>query len=185
MGKLQLLISFAKLKVKVFPRRTNIIFGFEDKRSDSYDVSPGQWIESVTDCAVCITDWLLFTDWPSSHARLADPIRPMPNNGKSRHSGLPSAPISLLTEARLGDAVRTTDCNLPIASPILSTGQVNEYPCVPMLCVIMKLAPLRGANFIFKHRIRTQGYFFTVQKLSRRLDFIFPQRARDCEGVQD
>ena len=39
----------------------------------------GQWIELVTNWAIFITDWGLFTDWVSSHARLADPIRPMPN----------------------------------------------------------------------------------------------------------
>ena len=33
-----------------------------------------------------------------SHARLADPIRPMPNNGKSSHSGLPIALISRLPD---------------------------------------------------------------------------------------
>ena len=53
-----------------------------------------QWIESVTDWAIRITDWGLFPDWVSSHARLADPIRPMPNKGKSGHSGLPIALIS-------------------------------------------------------------------------------------------
>ena len=58
----------------------------------------GQWIESVTDWAIRITDWGLFPDWVSSHARLADPIRPMPNNGKSRHSGLPIALISRLPD---------------------------------------------------------------------------------------
>ena len=54
----------------------------------------GQWIESVTDWAIRITDWGLFPDWVSSHARLADPIRPMPNKGKSGHSGLLIALIS-------------------------------------------------------------------------------------------
>ena len=58
----------------------------------------GQWIESVTDWAIRITDWGLFPDWVSSHARLADPIRPMPNKGKSRHSGLPIALISRLPD---------------------------------------------------------------------------------------
>ena len=76
----------------------------------------GQWIESVTDWAIRITDWGLFPDWVSSHARLADPIRPMPNKGKSGHSGLPIALIS-----RLPDWV--VQSVLPIASPILSTGQ--------------------------------------------------------------
>ena len=54
----------------------------------------GQWIESVTDGAIRITDWGIFPDWVSSHARLADPIRPMPNKGKSGHSDLPIALIS-------------------------------------------------------------------------------------------
>ena len=58
----------------------------------------GQWIESVTDWAIRITDWGLFPDWVSSHARLADPIRPMPNKGKSGHSGLPIALISRLPD---------------------------------------------------------------------------------------
>ena len=58
----------------------------------------GQWIESVTDWAIRITDWGLFTDWVSSHARLADPIRPMPNKGKAGHSGLPIALISRLPD---------------------------------------------------------------------------------------
>ena len=58
----------------------------------------GQWIESVTDWAVRITDWGLFPDWVSSHARLADPIPPMPNNGKSRYYGLPIALISRLPD---------------------------------------------------------------------------------------
>ena len=56
----------------------------------------GQWIESVSDWAIRITDWGLFSDWVSSHARLADAIRPTPNKGKSRHSGLPIALISRL-----------------------------------------------------------------------------------------
>ena len=60
--------------------------------------SIGQWIESVTDWAVRITDWCLFADWTSSHARLAGPIRPMPNNGKSKHPGLPIALISRLPD---------------------------------------------------------------------------------------
>ena len=60
--------------------------------------STGQWIESVTDWAIRITDWGLFPDWVSSHARLADPIRPMPNKGKSGHSGLPIALISRLPD---------------------------------------------------------------------------------------
>ena len=58
----------------------------------------GQWIESVTDWVIRITHWGLFPDWVSSHARLADPIRPMPNNGKSTHSGLPIALISRLPD---------------------------------------------------------------------------------------
>ena len=37
-------------------------------------------------------------DVGSSHARLADLIRPMPNNRKSRHSGLPIALISRLAD---------------------------------------------------------------------------------------
>ena len=41
-----------------------------------------------------------------------------------------------------------------------------------------------AANFIITHNIWTQGYVFTVQKLSRRLISIFPQRACDCEGVR-
>ena len=61
-------------------------------------VYTGQWIESVTDWAIRITDWGLFPDWVSSHARLADPIRPMPNKGKSGHSGLPIAFISRLPD---------------------------------------------------------------------------------------
>ena len=62
------------------------------------DLPPGQWIESVTDWAICNTYCFLFADWSSSHARLADPIRPMPNKGKSRHSGLPIALISRLPD---------------------------------------------------------------------------------------
>ena len=58
----------------------------------------GQWIESVTDWAIRITDWDLFPDWVSSHARLADPIHLMPNNGKCTHSGFPIAPISRLPD---------------------------------------------------------------------------------------
>ena len=58
------------------------------------DWCSGQWIESVTDWAIRITDWGLFPDWVSSHARLADPIRPMPNKGKPGLSGLPIALIS-------------------------------------------------------------------------------------------
>ena len=58
----------------------------------------GQWIESVTDWAIRITDWGLFPDWVSSHARLADANRPMPNKGKSVHSGLPIALISRLPD---------------------------------------------------------------------------------------
>ena len=58
----------------------------------------GQWIESVTDWAIHITDWGLFPDCLSSHARLADPIRPMPNKHKSGHSGLPIALISRLPD---------------------------------------------------------------------------------------
>ena len=46
----------------------------------------------------CIADWSLFPDWVSSHARLADPIRPMPSKGKSRYSGLPIALISRLPD---------------------------------------------------------------------------------------
>ena len=58
----------------------------------------GQWIKSVTDWAIRITDWGLFPDRVSRHARLADPIRPMPNKGKSGHSGLPIAFISRLPD---------------------------------------------------------------------------------------
>ena len=58
----------------------------------------GQWIESLTDWAIRITDWGLFPDWVSSHARLADAIQPRPNNGKSPHSGLPIAVISRLPD---------------------------------------------------------------------------------------
>ena len=58
----------------------------------------GQWTEYITDWAIHITDWSLFPDWVSSHARLADPIRPMPNKGKSGHSGLPIALISRLPD---------------------------------------------------------------------------------------
>ena len=60
--------------------------------------SSGQWIESATDWAIRITDRGLFPDWVSSHARLADPIRPMPSKGKSGHSGLPMALISRLPD---------------------------------------------------------------------------------------
>ena len=48
--------------------------------------------------AIRITDWGLFPDWVSSHARLADPILPMPNKGKSRHSSLPIALIPRLPD---------------------------------------------------------------------------------------
>ena len=58
----------------------------------------GQWIESVTDWTIRITHWGLLIDWVSSHARLADPIRPMPNERKSGHSGLPIALISRLPD---------------------------------------------------------------------------------------
>ena len=58
----------------------------------------GQWIASVTARAIRITDWGLFPDWVSSHARLADPIQPLPNKCKSGHSGLPIAPISRLPD---------------------------------------------------------------------------------------
>ena len=58
----------------------------------------GQCIESVTDWAIRITDWGLFPDWVSSHARLADAIRPIPNKGKSWHSGLSIALISRLPD---------------------------------------------------------------------------------------
>ena len=58
----------------------------------------GQWIESVTDWAIHITDWGLFPDWVSSHARLADPIRRMPDNGNSEHPGFPIALISRLPD---------------------------------------------------------------------------------------
>ena len=61
-------------------------------------IQTGQWIESVTDWAIRITDWGLFPDWVSSHARLADPIRPMPNKGKSGHSALPIALIPRLPD---------------------------------------------------------------------------------------
>ena len=44
-----------------------------------FNNNAGQWIESVTDLAIRITDWSFFPDCVSSHARLADPIRPMPN----------------------------------------------------------------------------------------------------------
>ena len=57
------------------------------------DHPTGQWIESITAWAIRITDCGLFPDWVSSHARLADPIRPMPNKGKSEHSSLPIALI--------------------------------------------------------------------------------------------
>ena len=62
------------------------------------DRQSGQWIESVTAWAIRITDWGLFPDWVSSHARLADAIRPIPNKGKSGHSGLPIALISRLPD---------------------------------------------------------------------------------------
>ena len=68
----------------------------------------GQWIGSVTDWAIRITDWALFPDWVSSRARLADPIWPMPNKGKSGHSGLPIALISRLPN-------RVVQSVLPIA----------------------------------------------------------------------
>ena len=88
-----------------------------------------QWIESVTDWAIRITDWGLFPDWVSSHARLADPIRPMPNKGKSGHSGLPIAFIS-----RLPDWV--VQSVLPIAIhrllhrlyPLASTERISQVP---------------------------------------------------------
>ena len=59
---------------------------------------PVDRVESVTDWAIRITDWGLFSDWVSSHARLADPIRPIPNKSKSRHSGLSIALISRLPD---------------------------------------------------------------------------------------
>ena len=58
----------------------------------------GQWIESVTDWAIRITDWCLFPDWVSSHARLADPIRPMLDNGNFEHFRFPIALISRLPD---------------------------------------------------------------------------------------
>ena len=63
-------------------------------RGEVAGTNPGQWIESVTDWAIRITDWGLFADWVSSHARLADPIRPMPGKGNSEHPGFPIALIS-------------------------------------------------------------------------------------------
>ena len=92
--------------------------------------SPGQWIESVTDWAIRITDWGIFPDWMSSHARLADP----PVNAELRHiwaSWL--ADCLYFPTARLGGAVRTTDCNPPIASPTLSTGQPGEDAVTPKM----------------------------------------------------
>ena len=58
----------------------------------------GQWIESITDCAVRNTDWCLFSDRTSSHAQFADPVQPMPLNIESRHAGLPIAFISRLPD---------------------------------------------------------------------------------------
>ena len=75
-----------------------IVFCFQSCGPQAIVAQSGQWIESVTDWAIRITDWGLFPDWVSSHARLADPIRPMPNKGKSGHSGLPIALISRLPD---------------------------------------------------------------------------------------
>ena len=72
----------------------SLIVGASRPQGSLREPSTGQWIESVTDWAIRITDWGLFPDWVSSHARLADPIRPMPNKRKSGHSGLPIALIS-------------------------------------------------------------------------------------------
>ena len=82
---------------------------------------PGQWIESVTDWAIRITDWCLSTDWTSSRARLLDPIRPMPDNGSFEHPGSPIALISRLPDWAVQSVLPIAIP--PIAPSILSTGQ--------------------------------------------------------------
>ena len=84
--------------------------------------SSGQWIESVTDWAIRITDWCLSTDWTSSHARLLDPIRPMPDNGSFEHPGSPIALISRLPDWAVQSVLPIAIP--PIAPSILSTGQI-------------------------------------------------------------
>ena len=107
----------------------------------------GQWIESVTDWAIRITDWGLFPDWVSSHARLADPIRPMPNKGKSGHSGLPIALIS-----RLPDWV--VQSVLPIAIhrllhrlyPLASSSFVAAHHLLSVFGQTQSAKPANGAH---------------------------------------
>ena len=84
----------------------------------------GQWIESVTDWAIRITDWCLSTDWTSSRARLLDPIRPMPDNGSFEHPGSPIALISRLPDWAVQSVLPIAIP--PIAPSILSTGQCDR-----------------------------------------------------------
>ena len=85
----------------------------------------GQWIESVTDWAIRITDWCLSTDWTASRARLLDPIRPMPDNGSFEHPGSPIALISRLPDWAVQSILPIAIP--PIAPSILSTGQPVEW----------------------------------------------------------
>ena len=108
----------------------------------------GQWIESVTDWAISIIDWSLFPDWVSSHARLADSIRPMPDKGNSEHPGLPIALISRLPDWAVQSVLPIAIHRLlhrfyPLASPLYQSKiNSNNLILIEIAFALMKMVEI-------------------------------------------
>ena len=81
------------------------------------DSSPlsGHWIESVPDWVVRTPDWSCLADWVQGFARLAGPVRPMPNHDYIKKTILPD--LSNFPIARLCVVVCTPDCQAPDCLP--------------------------------------------------------------------